>query len=153
MSGLAVQASRLGREPRAECKLEFDGGEEIVVRYFARKFDAEQLGTLRRDAARRALQNPRWVPYFGIELTTPRALRSPSQEIPAGTHRIALQMNAHGALDLVLLKDLELFPLEQILAEGDLHFDHLTIALVPSDHGPASLVWQWGPEYGKVDFF
>lgn len=149
---LAQRGSGSTRVPRVHCELEQANGARFALDYFARPFDAAEMRKLRKDPARREQLNALWLPFLGIEFTNPDPLRTAGVEIPAGTHRLALQMSASGALDLVWLNDGQLVHLAQDLAEGALDFSHLSMTLLPGAGG-VSLVWQWGPEYGRVEFF
>lgn len=140
------------RETDATCSLTLGARSEASLRYRTRWFSAGEMAALRADPAKRAQWNDLMPLLLRADLTLPRALQAGTVLLPAGTHRLALSMSATGALEWAAQKDQRIEPLPVELLESGLELPYLCLSLVPADDGALALVFQWGPEAGRIVF-
>jgi hypothetical protein len=136
----------------AHCSLKLSRSDEVRVQYFARKYDPQVVRRMRSDGSARAALNQQWTLHQGIQLSLPYPIRAEGQTLPASDYRLALQMDDAGAFGLRLLHRQSWLELKQVVGEGDLHADYLTLSLTPTRNGNFAVWWRFGPEYGTVEF-
>lgn len=144
------EAADPGRETFLTAGFELGERGAITLRYRTIAWAPDAWKALRRDPEQREQMNRRFGLALQSELKTPIVLSVGGRRLEPGSWRLGVRMNEAGAFDLTVLVDGETKAVPMDLSESRHVFPYLAFTLLPAQDGLCALVFQWGPEHGRV---